>query len=445
MSRTSPHVIVIGAGFGGMALAHGLQRAGIAVDVYERDRTRSDGLHGYRVGIDPDGARALERSLPPELYRTFLATCARSPRHFVMLSEGLRTTLDVPLAEEGAGHSVSRMTLRQVLLTGLEDVVHFDKTFTHYEQLPDGRVTAHFADGTSVTGDVLVAADGANSRVRQQYLPHATVLDSGIVALAAKVPLTDATRALLPENVSQGIGMVMAPRGFGGILHTMEFKWDRSGALKNGIGGNDAELIAEWPGLLFDNTRDYINWSVWAAADKFPPGAARLRGTDVADLALRLTPHWHPNLRRLMELSDASSAFALAIRTSVPIDPWAPTPVTLLGDAIHTMTPGMGVGANTALIDAVELCRALTAYRDGGRTLTEAVGGYEERMRDYGFKAVIASRERMSSDGVIHKPYVGRLALGAQRAFLRTVNLAPPVKRKFTEAMMAKRTEGRER
>ena len=49
------------------------------------------------------------------------------------------------------------MTLRQVLLTGLEDVVHFDKTFTRYEQRDDGTVTAHFADGTSATGDLLVA------------------------------------------------------------------------------------------------------------------------------------------------------------------------------------------------------------------------------------------------------------------------------------------------
>jgi 2-polyprenyl-6-methoxyphenol hydroxylase-like FAD-dependent oxidoreductase len=52
------HVLIIGGGTGGMCLAHGLKRAGISVSVYERDRTRSDGLHGYRVGIDPTGNQA---------------------------------------------------------------------------------------------------------------------------------------------------------------------------------------------------------------------------------------------------------------------------------------------------------------------------------------------------------------------------------------------------
>lgn len=44
------HVLIIGGGTGGMCLAHGLKRAGVQVTVYERDRTRADGLHGYRVG-----------------------------------------------------------------------------------------------------------------------------------------------------------------------------------------------------------------------------------------------------------------------------------------------------------------------------------------------------------------------------------------------------------
>ena len=136
MSAAPPHVLIIGAGTGGLCLAHGLRRAGISVAVYERDRTRTDGLHGYRVGIDPDGSRALHACLPPELYATFVATCARAPRYFNMLTEQLgevcvarscRAAATDPVDSE---KSVSRMTLRQVLLTGLEDVVHFDKTFT---------------------------------------------------------------------------------------------------------------------------------------------------------------------------------------------------------------------------------------------------------------------------------------------------------------------------
>lgn len=73
------HVLIIGGGTGGMALAHGLKRAGISFAVYEREQTRSAGLHGYRVGINPDGSRALKYLLPPELFDTFRATCARAP------------------------------------------------------------------------------------------------------------------------------------------------------------------------------------------------------------------------------------------------------------------------------------------------------------------------------------------------------------------------------
>jgi 2-polyprenyl-6-methoxyphenol hydroxylase-like FAD-dependent oxidoreductase len=73
MTKESHAVVVVGGGTGGLCLAHGLRRAGIDVAVYERDRTRRDGLHGYRVGISPDGSRALHACLPAELYDTFVA------------------------------------------------------------------------------------------------------------------------------------------------------------------------------------------------------------------------------------------------------------------------------------------------------------------------------------------------------------------------------------
>src|SRR5690348_14690973 len=141
MSGTPLHVLIIGAGTGGLCLAQGLRQAGISVAVYERDRTRADGLQGYRVGIDPDGSRALHACLPPDLFATFVATVARAPRYFNMLTEHLDEVLSLELPPDtdpiNSEKSVSRMTLRQVLLTGLEDVVHFDKAFVRYEQHGD--------------------------------------------------------------------------------------------------------------------------------------------------------------------------------------------------------------------------------------------------------------------------------------------------------------------
>jgi 2-polyprenyl-6-methoxyphenol hydroxylase-like FAD-dependent oxidoreductase len=428
--ETSMHVIVIGAGTGGMCLAHGLRRAGVSVAVYERDRTRADNLYGYRVGIDSAGNRALRACLPPELFDTFVATCARAPRHFNVLTEKRGVTASFPLRPDddpvNSERSVSRMTLRQILLTGMEDVVHFGKEFTRHG---DGTVTAHFADGTSATGDLLVAADGTGSRVRRQYLPHARIEDSGIVAISAKVPVTEETRALLTPEMFHGISSVFAPGGLFCIWHVMEFKWDRDGGLKHGVGGNERELIERWPGLLYDNTRDYINWGLSAAARKFPAGVMRMGGKELVEVALGMTQGWHPDLRRLFALAEPETCFPVNIRTSVPVEPWRSTNVTLLGDAIHTMTPGQGVGANTALRDAMLLCRELTS----GKQVLDAVAAYEREMIPYGFARVRDSLARMDGDAAIHKPVIGRAVLAMTRAYFGVTGRVPALKRKFVD------------
>jgi 2-polyprenyl-6-methoxyphenol hydroxylase-like FAD-dependent oxidoreductase len=448
MTSTSPRVIVIGAGTGGLALAHGLRRAGVDVQVFERDALRTEGLHGYRVGIDPDGSRALHALLPPELYETFVATCARAPRWFSMLTEDLHEVLalEIPVQADPleSEKSVSRMTLRQVLMTGLEDVITFGKEFTHFEQRTDGTVTAHFADGSSATGDILVGADGAGSRVRKQYLPQARQEDTGIIAIAGKLPITAESASLLPPRVFQGISMVQAPKGYSCILHVMEFKWDRSGKIKSGVGDSDAELIKVWPGLQFDNTRDYINWGFSATADKFPADVMDRRGDDLARLVAEMTPNWHPNLRRLFELTDPSTCFPVNIKTSVPVDPWPATNVTLIGDAIHTMTPGRGVGANTALRDAVLLCARIMDVAADRFGLTEAVAQYEAKMIKYGFDAVLKSREQMTDENPIHKPVIGRIVLAIMRTAMRITNHVRPLKKRMARSMLEYRGAGRD-
>jgi 2-polyprenyl-6-methoxyphenol hydroxylase-like FAD-dependent oxidoreductase len=448
MSSTSPRVLVIGAGTGGLALAHGLVRAGIDVRVFERDALRTDGLHGYRVGIDPDGSRALHALLPPDLYDTFVATCARAPRWFNMLTEQLHEVLALEISFEDdpveSEKSVSRMTLRQVLMTGLEDVITFGKEFTGFDRNADGTITAHFADGSSATGDLLVGADGAGSKVRRQYLPQARQEETGIIAIAGKLPITEVSAALIPPRVFHGISMIQAPKGYFCILHVMEFKWDRSGKIKNGIGGSDAELIKVWPGLQFDNTRDYINWGFSASADKFPADVMERRGDDLARLVREMTPDWHPNLRRLFELTEPSTCFPVNIKTSVPVDPWPASNVTLIGDAIHTMTPGRGVGANTALRDAVLLCARIIDVAEGRLEIVEAVKRYERKMIKYGFDAVLKSREQMTASDPIHKPVIGRLVLGLLRTAMRVTNHVRPLKERMARSMLQYRGAGRD-
>ena len=171
-------VIIIGGGVGGLGLAQGLRRSGVDVEVFERDTAPGRRWEGYRLHINPAGARALHACLPDPVWREFLAT-AGPGGDFGFLTDQLA---ELVVIEESIMHpdgarpeenhyAADRATLRRVLSTGLDDVLRYGATFVEYRRLPDGRVEARFADGRTAVGDVLIAADGASSVLRRQYLP----------------------------------------------------------------------------------------------------------------------------------------------------------------------------------------------------------------------------------------------------------------------------------
>jgi 2-polyprenyl-6-methoxyphenol hydroxylase-like FAD-dependent oxidoreductase len=55
---------------------------------------------------------------------------------------------------------------------------------------------------------------------------------------------------------------------------------------------------------------------------------------------------WSHAFHELVGLADPTTISCLPIRTSVPHAPWRTGRITLLGDAIHSMTPYRGIGAN---------------------------------------------------------------------------------------------------
>src|SRR5437764_556226 len=75
---------------------------------------------------------------------------------------------------------------------GLADVVRSDKRFEQFERLVDGRITAYFADDTSDTGDVLVAADGVGPRVRAAFRPGDEPRDLGVRTIFSRIPMARA-------------------------------------------------------------------------------------------------------------------------------------------------------------------------------------------------------------------------------------------------------------
>jgi 2-polyprenyl-6-methoxyphenol hydroxylase-like FAD-dependent oxidoreductase len=133
---------------------------------------------------------------------------------------------------------------------------------------------------------------------------------------------------------------------------------------------------------------------------------------------------WSRAFRELVGLADPTTISCLPIRTSVPIAPWPTGHITLLGDAIHSMTPYRGIGANVAVKDAARLKRALLAAHHGERDLLEAIHDYEAGMRDYGFRAVRNSLKAMHQTVTDSRP-----ALMLSRLTMHVIDALPPVKR----------------
>ncbi|SFW92332.1 FAD-dependent oxidoreductase [Amycolatopsis australiensis] len=363
-------VIIIGAGLGGLSLAQGLRRAGIPCQVYERDPSPEARLQGYRLHIGGVGDSALREVLTPELHELFRATAGRALPHTNVYDDQLR--LVTRLEDEGVHLNVNRFTLRQILLHGQE--VRYGKRFTHYETGDDG-VTAHFADGTAARGSLLVGADGVNSPVRRQRLPHARVVDAGLVHLYGRIPLTPDTRRLLAPEMFAVFNMMLGPDRTMAGFAPVDYPEPVARAC--------ARLM---PDLRLRDNEPYLTCSVgarWEVVGHSEAELAAMTPGELQKVALGLLAGWHPLATALVGHWDVPVTFPQPIRTSVPIGPWEPSRVTLAGDAIHAMSPAGGAGANTALRDGAVLASALA-----GAPPLEAVAAYESAMADYGFAAV---------------------------------------------------------
>ncbi|QUQ70056.1 FAD-dependent oxidoreductase [Kutzneria sp. CA-103260] len=365
-------VVVIGAGLSGLACAQGLSRLGAEVVVYERDQAVDARPQGYRIQLDPPGLTGLRQCLPAELFELCLATAGGPLAPPRVVDEGL-----CPRAEQAympqaytpwtQAYPFNRGTLREILLTGLN--VCYGKEFTAFERI-DGRVGVRFADGHWDSADLVVGADGVGSAVRRQLLPQAKVGDAGLRLIYGKIPLRQ--RESLPEWVFEHIftvatGTNRAHVGLGPVV------------LRNRPSGRISPVD------------DYIACMVGAPADLLPPfeELRKYGRRDLRSLAGDLIGDgWHPDIHRLLDHWDTKSLFPLRISSASAVEPWSTPGVTLLGDAVHAMSPVLAMGVNTALRDSGELIRAITT----GATLPDAVATYQERMLGYALPLVEASR-----------------------------------------------------
>ena len=399
-------VLIVGAGLGGLCLAQSLRNAHIDFEVFERDLSPWDRPQGYRLHLEADALNALREVLPPDLHRLFEATAMRTNPFTTILKQDLSVLKRIPTDDgQDARHwpqfisaekihcNVDRATLREIVLLGIEDRVHFSKSLVHYDSTFVG-VSATFADGTTATGDVLIGAEGIRSVVRQQRAPQLIIMEAGVQAIYGRVPYAAAAKQLPGEALDDIFGIAIDERRL--FLGT--------GAVKFPTPPNvAAQQVA--PPVTLNPHEDYAVCIVGGRHELFPKSATELRDSSprgLQRLAIEMLASWPGQARDFVASGESDSFFIVDMSTSVPGKLDAPTNVTLLGDAVHAMTPTLGRGANLAMRDAALLGRQLQAVASGAKSLPSAIAAYEDELTRYGFDVVRESvemgRQRMGQN-----------------------------------------------
>ncbi|PWN66158.1 FAD-dependent oxidoreductase [Chryseobacterium oncorhynchi] len=362
-------IAIVGGGPAGLTLARLLQLKNADVKVYERDINKYARVQGSPLDMHEDsGLAALRKAdLLEEFKKAFRPgadkTLIMNEQAEILFSDHERK----PDEDFGAEHfrpEIDRGPLRNMLLDSLQpETVVWDSHFISMEP-HNGGWMLHFKNGTSAYADLVIAADGANSKIRP-YLTNNKPIYSGIIMLEGNVSKENAPNidALIKGGKIMAFGntknILMGQKGNGDLGFYASFKADENWAINSNLNFSNSANILEW------FKKEYSEWSnVWHelftnAATPFIP-----------------RPIYYMPLEQAWETKSN---------------------ITLLGDAAHVMPPFAGEGANMAMLDALELSEHLT--NNNYNTLQEALQHYETKM---GKRAAIATRESLENGERMH-------------------------------------------
>lgn len=383
-----PKIAIIGGGIGGLTAAVALARAGVAAEVYEQAPVLEE--VGAGVGLWPNAMAALE---PLGLSGKVARLAVTVTRQGLRRSDGtwLMCFPEGVMAQRwGAGFTlVHRAELQQLLAGELDpSVIHLGARCSGFED-GDRAVTARFADGREVQADVLVGADGVHSAVRAALFGPAPLRYRGYITVRG---ITPAGSVPLPRDGTE--------------------TWGRGARF--GLGPTSGERII-W----------YATWNTAAEGKDVGNTAARLR---------ELFGAWHDPIPAIIAATPQAALIRNDIYDRRPTRTWTRGRVTLIGDAIHPMTPDLAQGACQAIVDAAALATCLAADRDPRAALRD----YQQRRWRNAAIAVLMART-MGTMG----QWEGRTACTARNTLTRAIPLSLQL-RQFDLVLGATRQSSRQ-
>ncbi|WP_353194156.1 FAD-dependent monooxygenase [Pusillimonas noertemannii] len=318
--KSNTRIAVVGGGLGGLAAARLLQKAGVNAQVYEQ--APSFLKLGAGIHISPNVMKVMRAmGIEKELEAVGSSPDRWRSRDGVSGEILFEIALgDIARQRFGASYlTVRRGDFHELMLNTLQSgTIHFGKKLVELND--DGHcITLNFEDGTTDEADLVIGADGINSKIREKLLG--------------------------PER----------PNYTGDIAHRAMFS-------AKGLKGFESDQCSKWWSgdrhiviYYVDKHRDEIYYVTgvpypqWNTTESWLPSSR--------DEMREAFAGWHPAIQSLIDATQEVTKWPLMDRNPLPI--WSEGRLVMLGDACHPMKPHMAQGAGMAIEDAAMLVRCL--------------------------------------------------------------------------------------